>query len=63
MKLLGKNVTILCAVAMLCVVAMESLAILNGMNGAALASSAAAVIGLPVFVITRLYYKHKNNKS
>ena len=63
MKLLGRNVTVLCAVAMLCVVAMELLAILNGMNGAALASSVAAVIGLPVFIVTRLYYKRKNNNK
>ena len=60
MKLLGKNVTILCAVAMLCVALIETVAIMNGMNGAALGSSVAAIIGLPVFIITRLYYKRKN---
>lgn len=60
MKLLGSNVTILCAVALLCVTIIEIVAILNGMNGAALGSSVAAILGLPIFIITRLYYKRKN---
>ena len=59
MNILGRNVTILCAVAMLCIAIIESVAILNGMNGAALGSAVAAIIGLPTYIITRLYYKRK----
>ena len=59
MNILGRNVTILCATAMLCIAIIESVAILNGMNGAALGSSVAAIIGLPTYIITRLYYKRK----
>ncbi len=62
MQLLGRNVTILCATAILSVAVIESVAIMNGMNGAALGSAVAAIIGLPTYIITRLYYKNKAGK-
>lgn len=54
---IGFNITIIALVAILCVTALEIVAIMNGVNGIAFASTIGLIVGLPTFIITRLISK------
>ena len=62
MHKLGLNITIITLTAILCVTGLELCAIMNGLNGVALATSIGLIIGIPTFTITRLICKNGGKK-
>lgn len=59
MKNLGKNLTIIIIVAILCVTALETIALLKGMNGASLTSTIGALVGVPAWFVSKRLAKKK----
>ncbi len=53
MKTLGTNLMIVIVVAILCVTALETIALLMGMNGACLTSIIGALVGVPAWFVAK----------
>lgn len=60
---LGWKATIIILTGMICVTSIEIFAISKGINGFALASSIGAVISVPTFLLTRVFYKRAKNAN
>ncbi|MFC1846769.1 hypothetical protein ACFLYS_01755 [Chloroflexota bacterium] len=63
MKTLGMNIALCIVAAMLCVAAVEIVAIAHGINGLALSSAIGAIVGLPTFAVTKLLIENKKDKE
>lgn len=61
MKTLGINLMVVIIVAMLCVTALEVIAIIKGMNGAALTSTIAALVGIPAWFVSKAIAKRSEH--
>lgn len=53
MKKLGTNLMIVILVVVVCITALEALAISKGMNGASLTSTISVLVGIPAWFISR----------
>lgn len=60
---LGLNITLLSVTALICVTALEVVALMNGINGVALSTTIGLIVSLPTFAITRLICKRGNGKK
>lgn len=56
-RTLGTGISIIILVAIVCLTAVSITALVSGVDGAIVASLSSMIVGLPTFVITRLFYK------
>lgn len=63
MKTIGTNLMVIIVVAIICVTALETIALLKGMNGASLTSSIGAIISVPVWFVSRHLAKKKDKNG
>lgn len=63
MKAIGKNLMVIIVVAILCVTALETIALLKGMNGACLTSTIGALVGIPAWFVSKQLAKKKDKSG
>ena len=60
MNRIGFNITLICVVAILCVTALEIVALASGINGGILTSALGFIVSIPTFVITKMVIEKKH---